>query len=206
MHIAATIPTRITSDSAAEPLSATEAREWIKAADDLSDDEVTFCIEAARRRAELDTEHAFITKTCLAKLDGFWGGHALQLAHPPLLGITSIKYYDTDNALQTLSSAVYTVDTHSRPGRVFLAPDQEWPDTYDKPHAVEVTYTAGFGAEATAVPSEFVNLVRLLLSHVELQREPVLVAQPPAALPYGLEYLVRQVRIDGANETRIAAL
>ena len=54
----------------------------------------------------------------------------------PITEITSIKYYDSDNAEQTLSTSLYDVDIESEPSRVCRSYSQTYPLTYDRPNAI----------------------------------------------------------------------
>ena len=78
----------------------------------------------------------------------------LVLLYPPLSSVTSVKYYDSDNTLQTLDSSVYLVDTYSEPGTITLAPNQSWPSVKDRVNAVQVEYVAGYGTSSSDVPEE----------------------------------------------------
>lgn len=72
---------------------------------------------------------------------------------PPLQTIDSIKYYDTDGVLQTLSPSAYMVDIYSEPARVTPAVGTTWPSTQNRANAVEVRFTSGYGASGDAVPA-----------------------------------------------------
>src|SRR5512139_106594 len=115
------LPRKVIAGPAKEPLSLEEAKRFLRITSDAEDDVVLALVAAARKRVERGTELALITQTVEAKVDGFWGSCALELPMPPLQSIVSIQYVDADGALQTLPSDTYTVSTHRRPGRVWLA-------------------------------------------------------------------------------------
>lgn len=93
----------------------------------------------------------------------------------PFVAISSVAYYDTANALQTLASSVYTVPADEEPASVRLAYAQTWPSVYDREDAVSVTYTVGATA-ATDVPAPLRQAVLLLAGHFYENREAVLVS------------------------------
>jgi uncharacterized phiE125 gp8 family phage protein len=66
-----------------------------------------------------------------------------------------VKYYDADNAIQTLNANQYTVKTHGKDAYVTIDFDgNALPSVYDRYDAVHVAYTAGYGIEETdAVPA-----------------------------------------------------
>jgi uncharacterized phiE125 gp8 family phage protein len=112
--------------------------------------------------AEDFTDRRFVTQTWELYLDCF-DGDEIRLPFPPLQSVTSVKYYDTSNVEQTLSSSYYVVDIKAEPGRIVLADTYTWPDTYDRPNAVTIRYVCGYGYHA-AVP-ERVRIAQLM--HIE---------------------------------------
>jgi uncharacterized phiE125 gp8 family phage protein len=76
----------------------------------------------------------------------------VYLPKPPLVSVSSVQYYDTANALQTLSSTNYSVITDQRPGLLKLNPQVVWPIlSTTKFPKVLITYVAGNTADQ--VPS-----------------------------------------------------
>lgn len=138
-----------TSDAATEPVTLAEAKAHARV--DVSDDDalITAMITAARHVAEQQLQRALITQTWKLTLDEFPSG-VLELPHPALQSVTSVKYYDADGVQQTLSNTLYRVDTSSEPGRI--EPVDSWPATYSRIGAVEVIFVAGW-ANAAAVPA-----------------------------------------------------
>ncbi|HYG02110.1 MAG TPA: hypothetical protein VD927_06660 [Chryseosolibacter sp.] len=82
----------------------------------------------------------------------------LKLDKAPLVTVGSVKYDDTDNVEQTLSTSDYQVDTTSVPGMIrFIG---NLPAVYDKPNAIRIRFVAGYGsaldsasAQRTAITS-----------------------------------------------------
>jgi len=95
---------------------------------------------------------AVCSQTWTWELPEFPAGTELHFPLPPLQSVTSIQYYDADNALQTLSSANYIVHANAHVGYLKLTPDGSWPATYERDNAVLITFVAGYGA-AAAVPN-----------------------------------------------------
>lgn len=74
----------------------------------------------------------------------------IELWKYPITGISTIQYYDDDNAIQTLSSASYyhNVDGGStgynpRPVVIFI---EDEPSTYERDDAVVITFEAGYSS------------------------------------------------------------
>jgi hypothetical protein len=77
--------------------------------------------------------------------------------------VNSIQYYNLANTLTTVDPSTYYVDEFSEPARVILNLGATWPvDTRDRA-AVVVTYTAGYGGSAAAVPTV---VQAAIMSHV----------------------------------------
>jgi len=109
---------------------------------------LTSLIKVARELFELHTGIAIIEQTWVLSLPRF--AREIRLPRPPLRSISSIQYYDTSAALQTLSTAVYRVSAH---GVLMEAASQTYPATEtERPDAVQVTFTAGIYTNTGASP------------------------------------------------------
>lgn len=102
--------------------------------------------------------------------DWFYGSdYLLQLPIGPLVSVTSVKYYDVNNDLQTLDTANYRVHAYDVPGLIEL--HGNLPDLYDRPDAVIIEYVAGYGAsgdnaasQRTAVPAMYKQTIRAMVT------------------------------------------
>ncbi len=138
------MPTVRTAGPAAEPITLAEAKAHARVDSSTDDALITALIVAARQVCEQELQRTIISSTYKTTLDGFPSG-GIDLPFPTVSSITSVKYYDTSNVQQTLSSGLYLLDDSA----VFST--DAWPDTYARPNAVEVIYVAGY-ADAAAVP------------------------------------------------------
>lgn len=137
----------------------------------------------------------------------------ILLPRPALASLVSVKYRDEDNVLTTLSdasvsppvtSSVFHVVTGGTFGMLALASGEEWPVTYDRPDAVEIKYTTGFGngAAVKATHRSLVKALKLLAGDFYQNREatyaePRLV-QVNRAIINGVEKLAGQYRVPRA--------
>lgn len=121
----------------------------------------------------------------------------LLLPKGPLVSVTSIQYYDTTGTLQTLAASSYQVDTSSRWGRLVPAYGSFWPATQVVPNAVQITYDAGFSADATSVPEMVKHAIKLLVGHWYSLREPAVLGKSVADVPYSVKMLLAGVRQPG---------
>lgn len=159
----------------AEPLTQAEAKTHLRIDADIPSDDnyiSTVLIPAAREYCESFQNRSYITQTWELWLDAWPNKEYIRIPRPPLQAITSVKHYGTDNAENTMATADYFVDTKSEPGRLVLAYGKSWPSTTLRPaNGVCITFTAGYGDAATAVPKKVGQAMRLLIGHWFENRE-----------------------------------
>jgi uncharacterized phiE125 gp8 family phage protein len=168
---------KITTAPANEPVSLAEAKEHCRIDHDTEDAMIDGFIVAARTYCEGIAARSFVTKTYTAYLD-CWPGWCIELPFPPLLTVTSIKYYDNaDSAAVTFSASNYQVDAHSEPGRIALKSSASWPSvTLRDLNGVEIIYTAGYG-DAEDVPDTYKAAIKLYVGDLYENREAITVGQ-----------------------------
>jgi uncharacterized phiE125 gp8 family phage protein len=76
--------------------------------------------------------------------------------------ITHVKYYDSGDVLQTLSTSVYDLDQSCRAVR--LKNLQVWPAVSDRWDAITITYVAGY-AQSYLVPAIAKQAMLLLVGY-----------------------------------------
>jgi uncharacterized phiE125 gp8 family phage protein len=138
------------STPALEPVSLVEAKRHLRVSGTEDDDYITSLISVARRAAEDRTERTFITTTWKLTLDKF--PESIILPMPPIIAISSVIYTNTSNQAVALSNTDWFLDADSEPGWLVPAVNKAWPETLGI-NSVAVTYTAGYGATANAVPT-----------------------------------------------------
>lgn len=162
----------ISTEPVEEPVSMEEFRIDRRITDDSEDTLLRTCLIAARIYTEKVIARQLVNATYVYTLSNF--PNEIRLPMPPLSSVTSIQYVDTDGATQTLSAATYTVVTNTQTaGGVVLAYNQSWPTTRDVVDAVTVTYVAGYGANASAVPDHFRKAIMLIAGGMFEYREDV---------------------------------
>lgn len=182
-----------TVDPAVEPLTRDEAKAHCRIdADDTSQDAwLDGAIAAARAYLEARTRRAFLTQTWQLTLDAFPYGDRLPLPRPNLLAVTSLQYVDTDGVLQTWDAANYAVATDALPGEIQIAYGvYAWPIIRPQRGAVVITYTAGYGAEATKVPPTIRQAMQLLVGQWFENREVQAVGTVAATLEFTVDALI----------------
>ena len=144
----------VVTPPAALAVSLDDVKEHLRVDSTAEESLITDYIHEATAFCESYTHRAFLTQTWKGVLDGF--PSEIRLARPPLQGVTSVVYTDTDGTQQTLSESAYGVDTESLIGTVRPAYNTSWPSTRSNTEVV-TTYTCGYGDEAEDLPlSDFI--------------------------------------------------
>lgn len=167
------LKTALVTDAAVEPVTVAEVKNHLRVTDNQEDSLIAGLIISARKVVEQITRRALINQTWRLYLDEFPADSHIELPFPPLVSVTSVKYYDENTQLQTLSSSLYQTDNRSTPGRIVLTGGGAWPSTdSDKVNAVEIEFIAGYGAGAAAVPFPIRLAITHLTAHWFEHREP----------------------------------
>lgn len=135
-----------------EPVTLAEARAWCRV-DSTDDDAIlTLLIQAMREYAENITGRVFVQRSLQLSLPCFTE-FTIELPRPPLVSVTSVKYYDVAGVLQTIDPSDYEVNTEREPGQVKPAYGETWAYTRSVFNAVQIVYQAGYAP--TGSPTDY---------------------------------------------------
>lgn len=113
----------------------------------------------------------------------------LTLAYPPVTSAT-ITYFDASNVSTTFAAENWTLRTVTdHYSWIELNPDKSWPETYERPDAVSIEYTAGY----ETVPELAKHAIKLLVGHWYEHREAVDQAALKA-LPFSLDAIIGHLK------------
>lgn len=150
-------------------------------------------IPAAVRACEEFCRISLLDQTYVGKLDRF--DDEIILPKGPLISVTSIAYLDDDGNPQTLDASTYDVDTFTQPGRILLAYNKSWPSLRQHAHQVTVTWKAGYGTVATAVPESLKHGLLMLIGHWYDHRDTVDIKTLGEDLPWATKLLFEQFQM-----------
>ena len=174
----------VTSAPASEPISLSEAKNYLKIPAAFTDDDdfITSLIVMAREYVERTTSRALITQTITEYFDAFPSGNGfdarvLKLHISPLVSITDatgLSYIASGGdpssytAWDNTSNAKYFLDIISGskgigPARICKKTDVDWPSIEPYTNAVKVVYVAGYGASGSAVPGPLMLAIYRLI-------------------------------------------
>lgn len=162
---------QITVEPAEEPITLTEAKAHCRVDWDDDDTIITAYITAARKFCEHYTNRVFITQTWRQNENVF--SEPIMLAVNPVQSITSVKYYDTDDAQQTLSSSNYQVDIASDEARIYEGVSAGYPSiSLDVINPIEIIMVSGYGL-AAAVPEDIKSAIKIMTDFFYENRDMV---------------------------------
>lgn len=126
-------------------------------------------------------------------IPGIRTASCVELLNGPLLSVVgttviSVKYYDEDDVLQTMSSADYWIDATRPIPRIYVK--ESWPTTMVRPNAVEIAYYAGYGTAASDVPQYFKDAMHLYIAHFYENRVPEISGAAVHAFEFGIKRLL----------------
>lgn len=170
---------KIITPPTTEPVELAQVKSHCRVDGNDDDSLLTMLIAVARASAEHRTGRQLITATYDLVLSAFPSGDAaIRVPVPPLQSVTSIAYIDTTGATQTLNASKYVVDTVSAPGRISPAYGESWPATRSDYNAVTIRFIAGYGANASAVPTPIKQWMLMQIATLYAQREMIAQGQP----------------------------
>src|SRR6056297_1708873 len=187
----------LVSGPAVPLLSLAEAKAHCRVdfADD--DDLLTAYVQAATDMVDAEwgeLGRALVTQRWRTVMPAFPASGHFDLTPPPVKQITSITYYDADNAEQTLDSNVYRLTVNGEFAGVDLVAGETWPATYARDDAVSVEFDAGYGDAASDVPEGIRLAARLMVGHWYENRMAV-TEKSMATLPMGVRALLNKYRV-----------
>lgn len=149
------------------PVSLSEAKLHLRVDGADEDTLVTALITAATEMAEQETGRALMAQTWELTLDAF--PDAFELTRTPVQSVTSVKYYDTNGAQQTLSAGAYALSTANDFESATIAPvvNTTWPTAQDRIDCVAVRFVAGY----STVPEPVKQWIKLMIGAMYDNRE-----------------------------------
>ena len=179
---------------ATNPLFTTaDAKDFLKVDTNADDTLIDNLIKAATQSCEIYTNRYFLD-TLVTQYADKWVDIE-NLYKSPVSAITHIKYYDSDDSLQTLAGTVYLLDEVSQPARIGLKPNQSYPNIANRINAVAVQYTVGYGTASTDVPEGIRQAVLMTIANWYENRQTVITGRTATELPLSSQYLLNQYKI-----------
>ncbi len=162
----------IVTAPATTPVTLVEAKNWARVDITEDDDLITSLIENATDQIQIVTGRQLVTAT-YDYFSSTWELNDKGILEIPLgnvASITSIKYKDSDNNLQTWASSKYEVNLKSQIAQIRPVSSESFPSLGDEFNSVEIRFTAGYGS-ASSVPDRLKTAVYMMVSDAYENRE-----------------------------------
>jgi uncharacterized phiE125 gp8 family phage protein len=171
-----------TGSPAVSALTLAYAKLHIRALGTADDTLTAVRINAAASYFSEQTGRPILTETRQAGLDAFpfvgaTGNAArIELPHPILQGVTSVKYIDANGVLQSFTGGspvapLWRAVTYAGPygGRGYVEPlyGQSWPIARCETDSVRILYTCGYGSTPESVPALVRGVLCYLIAHFD---------------------------------------
>lgn len=160
------------------PISLADVKKHLVIEHDEDDDLIETYLKSVI--AMLDPPYGFLGRAMVTQTLKYWretipAGKIIKIPFPPLQSVTSVKYYDSDEAEQTISSDDYTVVTSHEPGYVELSTNKSWPTSLsERKYPVFIEFIAGYGDCCDLyepVPADLRQWILLSVADFYMQRE-----------------------------------
>ena len=190
---------QITSEPATEPITLVEAKAHLRVDFSDEDDYIDTLIISARKYCEAYCNRVFITQTWRQN-ENEWN-NPIQLKVNPVVSVTSLKYYDTNESQQTItdSSANYQKDLNSDVAKIYEGLTNAFPAIGSTINPIEIITVCGYGA-ASDVPDDIKHAIKIMVSWMYENREGVNVPLNNQAsdipMPSAVKHLLTRYRIN----------
>lgn len=169
---------------AEEPVALEAVKLHLRVDGDDEDDLISALITSSREHVEKYCGIALITQTVQLTIDAFIP--VIRLPRSPVADVTRISYVNGVGEDVTVEAEDNTLWRFSQASmQAVISPffGSSWPCTANVPGAVQIQYTAGYGA-ATSVPQAIKQALLLLVGHWYKTREAAgeQLSEPPFAV------------------------
>jgi len=122
----------------------------------ITDDDayITALISAARRTIESRYALALMPQSWALFSDHWPKNNIFSIPLWPVLSVDSITSFADDDTASVINPSAYYFDPATRPPRVSLRVGRVFPEPGRNINGLKLSFTAGFGADATFVPAE----------------------------------------------------
>ncbi len=188
-----------------QPVTLDEAKSHLRVDHDDEDLLIQSLIVAATGHIEGSegyTGRALVEQVWDYYLPAFPAQTFIEIPLPPLMQVVFITYTDTAGAEQTLAPDIYNVNSATQPGRVLLAYDKAWPETYAAWDAVKIRFRAGYEPTDAESPTDMASGVpgpikaAILLTISDLYHNRTAQTEKKLELNRGVQALLYPYRVN----------
>jgi len=149
---------KIVTPASALAVSVADAKTYCRVTHSNHDSLIQDLIKAATQMFEQRSSLCICPQTWRLSLSDDEVVERVEIYKYPILGFSSITYYDTDNASQSLTNSQddYISFIEGRPGSLIFA---DPPSTYERDDAMQITFLAGYDT----IPSDITDAIKMIV-------------------------------------------
>ncbi|MEO9169328.1 MAG: phage head-tail connector protein [Aestuariivirga sp.] len=144
----------LTTPPTAEPLALADTKAHLRLTITDDDAYISSLIIAARRAIESRYTMALMPQTWAQFLDCWPQDGLFHIPLWPVQSVLSLTVFADDDTSVTIDPSNYYMDLATRPSRLALRQGRVFAPPGRNINGLKISFIAGFGADATAVPSE----------------------------------------------------
>jgi uncharacterized phiE125 gp8 family phage protein len=156
---------KLDTPAGTSPITLQQAKDHMYVTISEDDTLIQSMIDTATTQTQNYTGLQLVDATYVQSLDAWQD--TIELLRNPVKSITSIKYYDEDDVLQTLTATDFILDNFSIPNKLIKDVDATLPSLKSKPNAVEIEFIAGY----TDIPEPLKTYIKMTTSTFYENRE-----------------------------------
>jgi uncharacterized phiE125 gp8 family phage protein len=184
----------VTVQPSIDPVDVKEAKDHLRILHHDDNKYIKGLITRARMYVENMTARTLITTEYKLTMRD-WPGRQIELPHPPVQSVETITTVDPDGNTVVVDSNKYVVADGEEPGFIELKNNEQWPAVADRPYAISIGYTAGYGDERKDVPQLIRHAILELVSLWYEQREPIITGTTVQDVPFSVDSIIKQFQI-----------
>ena len=187
--------------SSTEPVTLTQAKDFLAVDHDEHDTMIQALITAARQRAENYCNRSFVEKRYMLAVDSFPARSRLKLPRGPVQSIVAVKYWDGTED-QTLATEKYEIDQFSDPAFIHFT---EPVSVASKLNALKIQYVTGYDIDdadneentdpAYPFPEPVRTAIKMIVRTMYDHRDDFVVGAAVNSIPKTSEYILNDYRI-----------
>lgn len=181
------------------PIDVSYAKDHLKSLVDDDDVLIQSWIAAAAQYFEEQTNRQIMQATWEYWLDAFPVERKIELPHPPLMSVLSVKYVSSDGSIldftggspeAPLWQTKAPTGPHARRGWIEPIEGQSWPTAREESGAVRIQFLAGYGDTTGDVPDLIKAALLLLVGQLDRYRSEISDGASLQQLPLGLDQMI----------------
>ncbi|MBX9710085.1 MAG: head-tail connector protein [Xanthobacteraceae bacterium] len=177
---------------ASEPLSLTEAKDFLRVEHDDDDSVIAALIGAARNHVEALTRLGLMMQTWRIVLDRWPEQGRIKPRLGPLQSLAAARVYNEANVASVVDTGRFVID---RAAGTIAAPCWSLPPPGRAVAGIELDVAIGFGAASTDMPQVLLQAIRMLVAHWYENRSLVTIGSSVAMLPPSVNAMISSYRV-----------